>query len=327
VLSLAATAAWSTSGIIIAYVTSRFRVPPFALAAWRNLIISFALVGGLCVAARPLLRLERKHVPLFALNGLVLAALSALYPLSVALNGAAVATLLIYIAPVFSAVAARFVLGEPLGPSKIGAVIVGLVGCVLVSGAYDPANWEVNAVGIAVGLGTGVSFAAYGLVGKSVSRRGATAWTTLAYTFLASTLILFLALRADAIVWIADSPLGGQNGWADAVAGWGMLVMLALGPTLGGHGLYVASLAHLPASTATLIVALEPPMTAALAYVLLGERLSGLQVLGGGLVLLAVVGVVLGDRRQRKQKSQDLPPVREGKDRQAPAGGLGTPTG
>jgi hypothetical protein len=87
-------------------------------------------------------------------------------------------------------------------------------------------------------------------------------------------------------------------------------VLLSLGPTLAGHGLYTASLAHLPASTATLINTLEPPLTAVMAYVLLGERMGTYQLFGGFLVLAGVLAVAISDRRQRERQDAPRPSVR-----------------
>jgi len=300
-IALAATVAWSSSGIFIAILTGSFGVPPLAIAFWRNLIITMALFSGLAVWARPLLRLSRNDLPMLLLFGLALAALNAMFPPSVALNGAAVATVLIYSAPLFSALAARVFLKESLGPLKMGAVVAGIAGCVLVSGAYDPTQWSSNPLGIAVGLGTGLAFAAYGLVGRVVARRGIPTWTTMAYGFLVSTGLILAFLRRGAFEWLPGSILAGTNGSQQAALGWVTLLVLAMGPTLGGHGLYNASLAYLPASTATLIVTLEPPLTALLAYLLLGERLGLDQLLGSGLVLIGVVAVTVGDRLERER--------------------------
>jgi drug/metabolite transporter (DMT)-like permease len=66
------------------------------------------------------------------------------------------------------------------------------------------------------------------------------------------------------------------------------LFLLAAGPTVAGFGLYNVSLAYLPSSVANLILTLEPVFTAAIAYVLLGERLNGVQI-GGSLMILAGV--------------------------------------
>jgi drug/metabolite transporter (DMT)-like permease len=52
--------------------------------------------------------------------------------------------------------------------------------------------------------------------------------------------------------------------------------------------MYNVSLSLLPSSVANLIVSLEPAFTAAIAYFLLGERLSWVQV-GGSLMILSGV--------------------------------------
>jgi drug/metabolite transporter (DMT)-like permease len=75
------------------------------------------------------------------------------------------------------------------------------------------------------------------------------------------------------------------------------MLMLAIGPTLGGYGLYVVSLVHLPATTANLIVTLEPAFTAGLAYLFLGDRLAPPQLVGGIVILAAVFTLRLTNRR------------------------------
>lgn len=76
-----------------------------------------------------------------------------------------------------------------------------------------------------------------------------------------------------------------------ALKGWGILFLLAAGPTVMGFGLYNVSLVYLPSAVANLIVTLEPAFTAVIAYFLLGERLSAVQLIGS-LIILAGVAVL-----------------------------------
>ncbi len=66
-------------------------------------------------------------------------------------------------------------------------------------------------------------------------------------------------------------------------------MLLAAGPTLAGFGLYNVSLTMLPSSVVNLILTTEPVVTAVIAYALLGERLSWVQIAGGLLILAGVV--------------------------------------
>jgi len=175
-----------------------------------------------------------------------------------------------------------------------------LVGCVLASGAHDPSVWRVNAVGIAVGLATGLAFSFYSLMGKLCSGKGINPWTTTLYAFAIGSAFLLLIQRPATFLWLSRPLTQGPSGLREAALGWGTMLLLAIGPTLGGYGLYMVSLSYLPTSTANLIVTLEPAMTAALAYLLLGEHLNGSQLLGGAVVLTGVFLLRYSERQGRR---------------------------
>ena len=78
--------------------------------------------------------------------------------------------------------------------------------------------------------------------------------------------------------------------------GWLVLFVLAVIPTIGGFGLYTASLKHLPAGTANLIATLEPVLTTILAYLLLHEALDATQLLGGAFIVASVISLRLEER-------------------------------
>jgi drug/metabolite transporter (DMT)-like permease len=288
-IALIATVLWSTTSIFIGYLNKRFSMPPLALAFWRDLIVAGTLLGSLAVVARPLLRLERRHILFFVLYGLILAAFNGIWAVSIALNGAAVATVLVHSSPALTALVAWRWWGERLDAFKIGAVVLSITGCALVSGAYDRAAWQVNPGSIVVGLAAGVAFAAYSLLGKASSRRDVNPWTATLYTFAFGAGFLLLVQRPGTLLWLSRPLAMGPWGWREAALGWGTLVFLAAGPTLGGYGLYTVSLAHLPAATANLIITLEPALTAGWAFLFLGERLTPPQLLGGGLILAGMM--------------------------------------
>jgi len=111
-----------------------------------------------------------------------------------------------------------------------------------------------------------------------------------------ATAFLLPVQRPATLLWLSRPLAAGPGGWREAALGWGIMVLLAAGPTLGGCGLYTVSLTRLPASAANLIATLEPAMTAGLAFLFLGERLTGPQLLGWGLILTGVVLLRLSDR-------------------------------
>jgi drug/metabolite transporter (DMT)-like permease len=304
-IGIVGTAMWSATAVFIRYLTVNYQMPPMVVAFWRDLFVTLALATSFAVLSPSLLRIERRHLKFLLFYGFILSIFNSLWTVAVALTGAAVATVLAYSSPAFTALAGRRLYGERLDGVKVVAVLLSIGGCVLVSGAYDPAAWQVNPLGIVTGLGAGVAFAGYSLMGKASAERGINPWTATLYIFATAAVLLLvydLALgglqtffsEPPAVLLIASLNLL----WLGAsLAGWGALIVLALGPTIGGYGLYTVSLTYLPASVANLIATLEPSMTAVLAYLFLGETFTAPQLTGGGLVILGVILLRIGEGR------------------------------
>jgi drug/metabolite transporter (DMT)-like permease len=73
--------------------------------------------------------------------------------------------------------------------------------------------------------------------------------------------------------------------------GWAVGVGIALVPTMVAISRFLAGLPRVGAARAALLSTWEPVVTVVLAVVILGDRLSLLQVLGGVLVIVAVIVV------------------------------------
>ncbi len=76
-----------------------------------------------------------------------------------------------------------------------------------------------------------------------------------------------------------------------SLAGVGWLTCLAAVSTVGAIALFFAGLRRVGPSAASILSTLEPVVTVALAFVVFGESLGPAQLLGGALVLAAVVAV------------------------------------
>ena len=280
----------STTAIFIRYLTQTYHLPALVLAFWREVIVALSMLVALGVLHPVLLRVNRSDLRYLVMYGMVLAFFNSLWTLSVALNGAAVSTVLAYCSAGFTALLGWWLLKERLDWSKLLAVALCLGGCVLVSGALEPAAWRVNLGGIITGILSGLLYAIYSIMGRSASQRGLNPWTTLFYTFgIAAVILLAFNLLGRGFIPGAITRPADFVWLGSAWAGWGILVLLALGPTLAGYGLYNVSLAYLPSSVANLIVSLEPALTAIIAYFLLGERLTWVEVAGSLLILGGVV--------------------------------------
>jgi len=280
----------STTAIFIRYLTSTYHLPPLVLAFWRELFVALTLLIALGLVRPTLLRVSPAHLGYLAIYGLMLALFNSLWTLSVSLNGAAVATVLAYCSAAFTALLGWWFLKERLGWAKVLAVAISLGGCVLVSGALDPAAWKLNLIGIVSGVFSGLMWAIYSLMGRSAAQRGLNPWTTLFYTFgLAAIVMLCVNLFSTGHIPGAAARPSDFLWLGKAWIGWGILFLLSAGPTLCGYGLYNVALTYLPSSVVNLIATSEPVFTAIIAYFLLGERLTWIQIIGSLLTLGGVV--------------------------------------
>lgn len=213
------------------------------------------------------------------LAGLFFAADLILWHHSIEDVGAGLATVLANIQVVLVPLVAWAVLAEKPGRGVLAALPIALVGVVLISGvlqhgAYgrDPGR------GALFGLGAGVAYVGFLLL----LRRGGADLRRVAGPLFDATLT---ATVACVVVGLID-------GAADLTPGWpgvGWLIVLALTSQVLGWLLIATSLPRLPAAITSLLLAVQPIGTLALAALILGESPSGLQLAGVAVVLVALL--------------------------------------
>jgi drug/metabolite transporter (DMT)-like permease len=286
IIAFVATAIWSTTAIFIRYLNVNYQLPPLVLAFWRDLFAGIALALVSLVFRPRSLAPGKKHTLFFLVYGVILTLFNATWTISVFFNGAAVSTVLAYCSGAFTALLGWRLFGETLNRYKMIAVVLSLMGCVFVSGAYNPMSWNLNFLGIVTGIFSGLMMAGYSLMGREASKQAIHPLASLTYSFLiAAVFLLILNLLPFPKDYIAGEFMHSGDSWIP----WLILLFLALGPTIGGYGLYTTSLQYLPASVANLIATLEPAFTAFLAYFFLNEILTFPQVAGSTLILLGVL--------------------------------------
>jgi len=302
VIAILSAAVLSTTAIFIRYLTVTFQIPALVLAFWRDVFVVLTLLICLGVLRPGLIRVKQHHLSFLILYGLMLAIFNALWTLSVAENGASIATVLVYSSAAFTAVLGWGLLDEKLSWMKFLAVCLTITGCALVAGVFDQVNIRPILPGVLAGVLSGLWYSIYSLMGRTAAMRGLNPWTTLLYTFgFAALFLIGINLLPVPHVPGSASQLDEMLWLADAWSGWFVLILLAAGPTVAGFGLYNVSLSLLPSSVANLIMTLEPVFTTAIAYILLGERLLNTQIIGSLLIMVGVVALrAYGDDRDRQ---------------------------
>ena len=232
-------------------------------------------------------RVRRADLPIFVTFGLLgVTAFFLLYIYAVVLVGVAAAVVLLYTAPIFVALMAWRFLGEPFTPRKGVALLMTFAGCALVARAYDPTLLALNMAGILCGLGSAFTYALYSILGKLSLKRGYPITTMSFYVYLIGGSGLLLV----ALLGVSGGGGAGQLlSMGTDTGAWALLLMLALLQTVGALYAYTTGLRYLEAGTASILATFEPVVATLLATFAIGERLEWPQLLGGVLILTAVV--------------------------------------
>ncbi|CAI1829980.1 O-acetylserine/cysteine export protein [Serratia quinivorans] len=281
------------TAIIIRVLTEYYHLPTFVLAFWRAALVALVLLPALLLFKPEWARLRRSQIPFYACYGLLLAVFNSLWTLSVALNGASVATILTYCSVGFTVFLGWMIYSERLNLRQLVVIVVSLGGCFLVSNGDSMGNSHFNLLGLLVGMLSGIGYTLYTLGGRVATERHYPVWNTILYVFGFSAVYQWLFNAALTLYPLAA--FHGMTGslWflSEGVQGieWRGWLTLAAGPTLLGFGLYNISLKTLPLAVANLILSLELVFTAVIAYFLLGENMNQLQLLGSALVLGGVL--------------------------------------
>ncbi len=106
-----------------------------------------------------------------------------------ALNGAAVATVLVYCSAAFTAILGWWILKERLDWTHLLAIAACLVDAHCIRGRLLRLPGKPTWPGLAQ-VSFRTAYAAYSLMGRSAAQRGLSPWTTLLYTFSFAALYL-----------------------------------------------------------------------------------------------------------------------------------------
>jgi len=255
---------WSLGGVFVKVLRQpRYAMDPGAIACLRSaaagLLLAWALPG-----------LARAPRALAAASALAYTVVVGTFVFAVSGTTAANAIFLQYAYPVFVAVGAVCFFHERLGRRTLVALGLGLGGV----GAILACSWAPGQrAGLVCGFASSIAFAALALLQHAI-RGGSPVALSALYNLAAALLLLPFA-------W-------GRLGGVSAEA---LLIVAAMGVLQLGvpYVLFIRGLRTVPATDAALITLAEPILNPVWVWLVVGERPSLGTLLGGGLILLALL--------------------------------------
>lgn len=240
------------------------------------LLLRFVLAGavmcGYMLATRRRWPSAGTSAVLCGMGGIGYVGQSFCYFSALAHASAGMVALLLYLHPFIVTLLSAALFEQRLGRVRLACVLLATAGTVLTIGG----DLSSQPLGIALGIGAALIYSGYLLVGGRVLRN--------ADPLGATTVVMLSAAAVLALVALATRPA-----FPASAAAWLWVGLIALVSTVVSMVLLFAGIRRLGAADAATLSTLEPVVTFVLAALFLGEGISPRQLLGGAIVIAAVI--------------------------------------
>jgi drug/metabolite transporter (DMT)-like permease len=285
---LLALVAVSSSAPLIAFAAA----PALALAFWRNILAAAVLGPYALVRRRAELRMlataaGRRTAGYCVLAGLALAVHFATWMPSAQLTSVAAAAALVGTQPIWQGLIALGQ-GRRLPVAAWAGIVVAVLGAGWATGADFGTSGRAFA-GDLLAVAGGLAAAVYTALGERARvTLSTTTYTTICYGVCALALLVGCLL--------GGVPLTGFDGPT-----WLAILGLVVGAQLLGHSMFSYALRRISATTISVLILLEAPGAALIAWVWLGQLPRAAALPGLGLLLVGVAIVVLSGARPTRR--------------------------
>lgn len=262
----------STAAILVLYSDAS----PLHNAFFRMFFSTLILAPFAIRSFRDLKAINTKLILLMAFSGTALGLHFFTWFISLEHTSIANSMVLICMSPIFTITGGALFFGASFNPKEIMITLVAILGSFIM--AFHNGQFIVGEMyGNAMALLGAFLIAVYLLIGRHVRQ----SITTTLYTFI----VYGFATLSLGIIALFSEPNFINHSTKD----WVIFMMLAIFPTLLGHSLFSYALKYVKASFISTSILFEPVLTILLAMVLFKEYPDIIQLLGGGLILIAMM--------------------------------------
>ena len=249
-------------------------LPSGEIALYRAVLAASLIAGYMLFSGQKLeLKSIKKQLPVLILSGIAIGINWILLFEAYRYTTVSVATLSYYFAPVIVTAASPLLFREKLTKTQVLCFLMSTLGLVMITVSGDMSKGGTDLLGILFGLGAACFYASVVLMNKFVQ----------GVDGIQKTLIQFFGAIVVLIPYVLCT--GGVNLGQLQSTGWICLLVIGLVHTGITYCLYFSALKDLPGQKAAILSYIDPLVAVLVSFVLLGERMSMLQILGGLLIL------------------------------------------
>jgi drug/metabolite transporter (DMT)-like permease len=259
-----------------------------------SLLVRFALAGALLwlllVARGHATRLPARIVWRFLLMGCFFTASATSAFMAIERIPASLATLVYYAYPAIASLGSALLFGTRVTPARAVVLAAALAGVGL---TLDVRGGAIDGMGLALALASAVFYAGYLLAGSramlGIPPLVATVW------ILTAAFVLMLPIGASGV-------LGARFTTGISLSGLGALLLLAIFSTVVTIATFLAGMERIGMFRAAVLSTLEPVIGVSLSVLVLDERLSMQQAIGGAVIVGAALALHVIARREARQR-------------------------
>ena len=276
---------WGTTGVATRALYAFSSTNAFSLAFLR-LVIAALIFLLLCwrLLGRRMWRMKGRDALLMLFMGTMQAVFQYCYLAAIPACGVTIATLIaLCVAPVIVVLFAALFLRERPTLKVLLALLCALGGTILLTGAPDGSQAFSNLpLGVLLSLASATGYAGVILSGRALSSRYHSLQIN-SVSFASGALLLLLGALSTRLVLVYPAQ------------SWLLIVYLGCVPTALAYTLFQSGMRTTPATLTSILTLCEPLTAAVLAWLLFGERLGLLGILGALLLFATIFLLARGE--------------------------------
>lgn len=245
------------------------------IAMYRLYLTNLLMLPLIWKYRKELFSLTPKQWGGLVLSGILLGLHFLLWMSSLRLTTVASSTVILTLEPILVMIGSFFLFGAKINRAMLAGMILALIGSIAIgSGDFKLSGTALHGDILSL-LGT-VAVAGHMLVGKQlVSTMSSFVYNFLVFFIAATTLAGYNAVQGFSFTGYAPKE-------------WGIFLLLAIVPTLFGHYLFNWLMKFISAAAVSMAVLGEPVFASLLAWLLLKESMTGIQLVAGVAILCGV---------------------------------------
>lgn len=269
---------WGCMGLFVR-VLNKQGIASMDIVFLRAIVTAVAMVIFLFIFHRRMLKIHWKDFWCFLGTGIAsITFFNFCYFKAIMMTSLSVAAVLLYTAPAIVMILSYILFHEAFTVRKVIAIVMTFFGCMLVTGMLGKQQ-AITTTGLLYGLGAGLGYAFYSIFSRYALEKGYHSLTITCYTFIVTTVVsVFFTNVTKVSMVVFSSPLYVM-----------LTVALGLICTVAPYLLYTLGLQEVDNSHAAIIASIEPVTATVLGFVVFGENITVVKMIGMILVLGGMV--------------------------------------